>query len=130
MAAAAAAVVAEPWLHGPLFSPARQRGLSSPSERKFTFVRTVKLHSGTPPVPSLELLCPCAAGNLDPVASEDGAASGLVSEPSTASFASKEGGKDRRRAVRVAWEKLVRWSRSWRSRAKSDVLERTKKVIF
>ncbi|GMY08386.1 glycerol-3-phosphate dehydrogenase [NAD(+)] 2, chloroplastic [Fagus crenata] len=36
---------------------------------------------------------------------------------------------DRRRAVRLAWEKLVRWSRSWRSKAKTDVLERTKKVV-
>ncbi|PQQ05914.1 glycerol-3-phosphate dehydrogenase [Prunus yedoensis var. nudiflora] len=31
--------------------------------------------------------------------------------------------RDRRRAVRLAWEKLVRWSRSWRSKAKTDVLE-------
>ncbi|KAL1308706.1 hypothetical protein AAHE18_17G125400 [Arachis hypogaea] len=37
--------------------------------------------------------------------------------------------RDRRRAVRVAWEKLVRWSRSWRSKNKTDVLERTKKVV-
>lgn len=36
--------------------------------------------------------------------------------------------KDRKRAVRIAWEKLVRWSRSWRSKAKTDVLERTNKV--
>lgn len=36
--------------------------------------------------------------------------------------------RDRRRAVRLAWEKLVRWSRSWRSKAKTDVLERTNKV--
>ncbi|CAA7406181.1 unnamed protein product [Spirodela intermedia] len=129
MAAAAAAVVAEPWLHGPLFSPPRQRGLSSSFERKFTFIRTVKLHSGTPPIPSLVPLCPCAAGHLDPVAGEDGAGCSLISEPSTTGVVSKEGGKDRRRAVRVAWEKLVRWSRSWRSRARSDVLERTKKVV-
>lgn len=38
--------------------------------------------------------------------------------------------KDRRRVVRLAWEKLVRWSRSWRSKAKIDVLERTNKVSF
>lgn len=37
-------------------------------------------------------------------------------------------GRDRRKVVRLAWEKLVRWSRSWRSKAKTDVLERTKKV--
>ncbi|KAL6839080.1 hypothetical protein ACP4OV_031134 [Aristida adscensionis] len=39
------------------------------------------------------------------------------------------GGKDRRRAVRIAWEKLVRWSRSWRRRNRSDVLEATRKVV-
>ncbi|XP_047330652.1 glycerol-3-phosphate dehydrogenase [NAD(+)] 2, chloroplastic isoform X2 [Impatiens glandulifera] len=37
--------------------------------------------------------------------------------------------KDRRKVVRLAWEKLVRWSRSLRSKAKTDVLERTKKVV-
>ncbi|XP_062154767.1 glycerol-3-phosphate dehydrogenase [NAD(+)] 2, chloroplastic isoform X3 [Alnus glutinosa] len=37
--------------------------------------------------------------------------------------------RDRRRAVRLAWEKLLRWSRSWRSKAKTDVLERTNKVV-
>lgn len=36
--------------------------------------------------------------------------------------------RDRRRAVRLAWEKLVRWSRSLRSKTKTDVLERTNKV--
>ncbi|CAN6469438.1 unnamed protein product [Victoria cruziana] len=39
--------------------------------------------------------------------------------------------KDRRKAVKVAWEKLVRWSRFWRlmnAKAKTDVLEQTKKV--
>ncbi|KAL6639022.1 hypothetical protein ACP70R_022752 [Stipagrostis hirtigluma subsp. patula] len=39
------------------------------------------------------------------------------------------GGKDRRRVVRIAWEKLVRWSRSWRRRNRSDVLETTRKVV-
>lgn len=38
--------------------------------------------------------------------------------------------RDRRRAVRLAWEKLVRWSKFWRSKAKTDVLERTNKVLF
>ncbi|KAM0894768.1 hypothetical protein ACQ4PT_024237 [Festuca glaucescens] len=37
--------------------------------------------------------------------------------------------KDRRRIVRIAWEKLVRWSRSWRRRNRSDVLETTRKVV-
>lgn len=36
--------------------------------------------------------------------------------------------RDRRRTVRIAWEKLVRWSRSWRSKNKTDVLEKTRKV--
>jgi glycerol-3-phosphate dehydrogenase (NAD+) len=40
----------------------------------------------------------------------------------------RSGRKDRRRAVRIAWEKLVRWSRSWRRRNRSDVLETTRKV--
>ena len=38
--------------------------------------------------------------------------------------------KDRRKVVRLAWEKLVRWSRSWRSKVKTDVLERTNKVLY
>ncbi|EMS46262.1 Glycerol-3-phosphate dehydrogenase [NAD(P)+] [Triticum urartu] len=42
--------------------------------------------------------------------------------------APRSGRKDRRRVVRIAWEKLVRWSRSWRSRNRSDVLETTRKV--
>ncbi|RDX87104.1 Glycerol-3-phosphate dehydrogenase [NAD(+)] 2, chloroplastic [Mucuna pruriens] len=37
--------------------------------------------------------------------------------------------RDRRRIVRVAWQKLVRWSRSWRSKANTDVLQRTNKVV-
>ncbi|KAL6131721.1 hypothetical protein ACLB2K_070095 [Fragaria x ananassa] len=36
--------------------------------------------------------------------------------------------RDRRRAVRLAWEKIVRWSRSLRSKTKTDILERTNKV--
>lgn len=39
-----------------------------------------------------------------------------------------DGPKERREIVRLAWEKLVRWSRSLQSRAKTDVLERTNKV--
>ncbi|CAJ1970554.1 unnamed protein product [Sphenostylis stenocarpa] len=37
--------------------------------------------------------------------------------------------RDRRRIVRVAWEKIVRWSRSWRSKANTDILQRTNKVV-
>lgn len=39
-----------------------------------------------------------------------------------------EPAKDRQKVVRIAWEKLLRWSRSWRSKARTDVLERTNKV--
>nr|XP_017249451.1 PREDICTED: glycerol-3-phosphate dehydrogenase [NAD(+)] 2, chloroplastic isoform X1 [Daucus carota subsp. sativus] len=42
---------------------------------------------------------------------------------------SRRGNKEQRRVVKIAWEKLVRWSRSLRSKAKTDVLERTKKVV-
>lgn len=51
-----------------------------------------------------------------------------VTPPSHDAVISVEGTRDRRKVVRLAWEKLVRWSRSWRSKAKTDVLERTKKV--
>jgi glycerol-3-phosphate dehydrogenase (NAD+) len=37
--------------------------------------------------------------------------------------------RDQRKVVRIAWEKLVRWSRSLRAKAKTDVLERTRKVV-
>ncbi|XP_061945339.1 glycerol-3-phosphate dehydrogenase [NAD(+)] 2, chloroplastic isoform X3 [Populus nigra] len=38
--------------------------------------------------------------------------------------------QDRRKVVQIAWEKLVRWSRSWRSKNnKTDLLERTNKVV-
>ncbi|KAJ3704499.1 hypothetical protein LUZ61_008204 [Rhynchospora tenuis] len=41
----------------------------------------------------------------------------------------KEKERSTRRAVRIAWEKLLRWSRSWRSRNNSpDILQRTSKV--
>jgi len=38
--------------------------------------------------------------------------------------------RDRRRIVRVAWEKILRWSRSWRSKANTDILQRTNKVAI
>ncbi|KAM7499456.1 hypothetical protein LguiA_023870 [Lonicera macranthoides] len=48
---------------------------------------------------------------------------------STSSIALERTKKDRRKVVRLAWEKLVRWSRSLRSKVKTDVLERTNKVV-
>ncbi|KAL8552358.1 hypothetical protein ACS0TY_001161 [Phlomoides rotata] len=60
------------------------------------------------------------------------AADEVVVPPPEAADASQEHSersRDRRKVVRVAWEKLVRWSRSLRSKAKTDVLERTNKVV-
>ncbi|XP_050208916.1 glycerol-3-phosphate dehydrogenase [NAD(+)] 2, chloroplastic [Mercurialis annua] len=34
-----------------------------------------------------------------------------------------------RKIVKIAWEKLVRWSRSWRNKNSTDVLRRTTKVV-
>jgi hypothetical protein len=67
--------------------------------------------------------CACSAGTLDP--DPDPFPTSTTTSPSSG------GAKDttRRRAVRIAWEKLVRWSRSWRSRNKSDVLEKITKVF-
>lgn len=38
--------------------------------------------------------------------------------------------RDQRKVVRIAWEKLVRWSRSLRAKANTDVLQRTRKVYY
>ncbi|GAA0166403.1 hypothetical protein LIER_21560 [Lithospermum erythrorhizon] len=54
--------------------------------------------------------------------------SGTSEAAEAAPVAAAERSKERRKVVRVAWEKLVRWSRSLRSKAKTDVLERTKKA--
>lgn len=54
----------------------------------------------------------------------------LPADASQEHTVSLERSRDRRKVVRVAWEKLLRWSRSWRSKAKTDVLERTKKVSY
>ncbi|CAL5407592.1 unnamed protein product [Camellia sinensis] len=62
--------------------------------------------------------CSCSARNVD---SPDPDLSLVIARDRTT--------KDRRKVVRLAWEKLVRWSRSWRSKAKTDVLERTNKVV-
>uniref|UniRef100_A0A0D9WWZ2 Glycerol-3-phosphate dehydrogenase [NAD(+)] n=1 Tax=Leersia perrieri TaxID=77586 RepID=A0A0D9WWZ2_9ORYZ len=59
----------------------------------------------------------------------DGASPAPASDASPRGGGGGGGGKDRRRVVRIAWEKLVRWSRSWRRRNRSDVLETTRKVV-
>ncbi|KAL3365630.1 hypothetical protein AABB24_010649, partial [Solanum stoloniferum] len=54
----------------------------------------------------------------------------LPSDPDTETLVLPlDGPKERREIVRLAWEKLVRWSRSLQSRAKTDVLERTNKIV-
>ncbi|XAR66036.1 Glycerol-3-phosphate dehydrogenase (NAD(+)) [Bertholletia excelsa] len=71
----------------------------------------------------------CFAGSVDPPPPPPPAA---VAEPDpnlTSDSATDWTTKDRRKVVRLAWEKLVRWSRSWRSKAKTDVLQRTNKVV-
>ncbi|KAL2317574.1 hypothetical protein Fmac_031450 [Flemingia macrophylla] len=56
-------------------------------------------------------------------------ANASLSSPDPVTDSDPDPTRDRRRIVRVAWEKLVRWSRSWRSKANTDVLQRTNKVV-
>ncbi|KAK3230545.1 hypothetical protein Dsin_002426 [Dipteronia sinensis] len=65
----------------------------------------------------------CVAAPSPPPNSDDD------SDPVSITNVAPDRTRDRRKIVRVAWEKLVRWSRSWRSKAKTDILERTKKVV-
>ncbi|KAJ8649848.1 hypothetical protein MRB53_002871 [Persea americana] len=98
----------------------------NPLSYQLQYPRPIK----TPPKPlSLYLVSPskpylCSPENAqqDPQSAPENPSPGLDNGPHNAR-------KDRKRAVRVAWEKLVRWSRSWRSKAKTDVLERTNKVV-
>ncbi|KAG5052677.1 hypothetical protein AAZX31_02G204900 [Glycine max] len=53
----------------------------------------------------------------------------LPQDPDPGTDSDPDPTRDRRRIVRVAWEKIVRWSRSWRSKANTDVLQRTNKVV-
>ncbi|KAK3014939.1 hypothetical protein RJ639_009955, partial [Escallonia herrerae] len=52
-----------------------------------------------------------------------------IHRPVSTLISPSNGPRTAKKVVRVAWEKLVRWSRSWRSKAKTDVLERTNKVV-
>lgn len=125
---AAAAVLSEPSLLCSLLPSSnryRHRNFSVSSRNHLRLQSnhsSLLVRSPSPPISSCS--CPCSAGTLEPELIEESPSPELGS-----SVAVKEGGKDRRRAVRIAWEKLVRWSRSWRSKAKTDVLERTKKVV-
>ncbi|KAK6155997.1 hypothetical protein DH2020_010245 [Rehmannia glutinosa] len=98
-----------------------------PQNSKSTNYFTPLLRSTTSRAPLS--ICHCAAGEtvvppLSPTPSLQ-----QTAETSQEHNVSLERSRDRRKIVRVAWEKLVRWSRSWRSKAKTDVLERTKKVV-
>ncbi|KAG5558163.1 hypothetical protein RHGRI_008174 [Rhododendron griersonianum] len=74
--------------------------------------------------------CSCSAENVDPAPVLLPHSIVFSQNPNLSSDVSNRTTKDRREVVRLAWEKLVRWSRSWRSKAKTDdVLERTNKVV-
>ncbi|KAI8564389.1 hypothetical protein RHMOL_Rhmol03G0177300 [Rhododendron molle] len=74
--------------------------------------------------------CSCSAENVDPAPVLLPHSIVFSRNPNLSSDISNRTTKDRREVVRLAWEKLVRWSRSWRSKAKTDdVLERTNKVV-
>ncbi|KAF8402475.1 hypothetical protein HHK36_010560 [Tetracentron sinense] len=109
------AALLEPSLLNPLFSsnshPPRNLGL-----RKFQS-KPIFLPLLSPSKP-----CASSSGTVDH-------SPPLTENPNNNPENAPDGRKDRRKVVRVAWEKLVRWSRSWRSKAKTDVLERTKKVV-
>ncbi|KAJ4831314.1 Threonine aldolase [Turnera subulata] len=68
----------------------------------------------------------CLPASITPQTQEQEPAA--LPEPETGSVPDRS--RDRRRVVKVAWEKLLRWSRSWRSRNQTpDVLQRTNKVV-
>uniref|UniRef100_A0A453IVR6 Glycerol-3-phosphate dehydrogenase NAD-dependent N-terminal domain-containing protein n=1 Tax=Aegilops tauschii subsp. strangulata TaxID=200361 RepID=A0A453IVR6_AEGTS len=80
-----------------------------------------------PPAPVLRPRIPTARYRASPICAA--ASDAPPPDADTDEGEAPRGGrKDRRRVVRIAWEKLVRWSRSWRSRNRSDVLETTRKV--
>lgn len=103
-----------------LFEPpfSANHTLFTPSHLAFKPSNSKPANYFTPLLRSPTSACLCAADEAPP-------------EPPDASQdhgVSVERSRDRRKVVRVAWEKLVRWSRSLRSKAKTDVLERTNKV--
>eukprot|EP00262_Sarcandra_glabra_P000815 TRINITY_DN10888_c1_g2_i1.p1 TRINITY_DN10888_c1_g2~~TRINITY_DN10888_c1_g2_i1.p1 ORF type:complete len:124 (-),score=3.53 TRINITY_DN10888_c1_g2_i1:47-418(-) len=107
----AASSLLQPKLHDPLF----------PSSQT---LRTRTKSTSKPSQSSLPLKpYTCSAG---PLSLEPASENPNPSPNSNDGSSSRS--KDRRRAVRIAWEKLVRGSRSWRSKTRADVLERTNKV--
>ncbi|XP_027158880.1 glycerol-3-phosphate dehydrogenase [NAD(+)] 2, chloroplastic isoform X1 [Coffea eugenioides] len=83
-----------------------------------------------PPTCSLEVQkFPVKSSSVVLYASSGGSTAPADDETMEPPSSPPESSKDRRKVVQVAWEKLVRWSRSWRSKAKTDVLERANKVV-
>lgn len=70
----------------------------------------------------------CSASSLPPPSSPK-IPEGGTTNPNSLNTA-PDRSRDRRKVVRLAWEKLVRWSRSWRSKNRTDVLQQTNKVTF
>ncbi|XP_021758239.1 glycerol-3-phosphate dehydrogenase [NAD(+)] 2, chloroplastic-like isoform X1 [Chenopodium quinoa] len=98
--------------------------------------QTENFHSKTPFFRSSNLVSrtqqwrPCLVAEVvDSPPSDDSEQNPDEETASTAAAVAAEEKKDRRKAVKIAWEKLVRWSRSLRSKSKPDVLQRTKKVV-
>uniref|UniRef100_A0A2C9VLF0 Glycerol-3-phosphate dehydrogenase NAD-dependent N-terminal domain-containing protein n=1 Tax=Manihot esculenta TaxID=3983 RepID=A0A2C9VLF0_MANES len=69
----------------------------------------------------------CSASSLPPPSSPK-IPEGGTTNPNSLNTA-PDRSRDRRKVVRLAWEKLVRWSRSWRSKNRTDVLQQTNKVV-
>ncbi|PIN15084.1 Glycerol-3-phosphate dehydrogenase/dihydroxyacetone 3-phosphate reductase [Handroanthus impetiginosus] len=105
-----------------LFSHANLSFKPQNSKSTYYFIPLLRPRSSTAPI------CLCAAGEtIDPPPSTP--PSLPHAETPQEYNVALERSRDRRKVVRLAWEKLVRWSRSWRSKAKTDVLERTSKVV-
>uniref|UniRef100_A0A6M2FCF9 Glycerol-3-phosphate dehydrogenase [NAD(+)] n=1 Tax=Populus davidiana TaxID=266767 RepID=A0A6M2FCF9_9ROSI len=107
------------------------------NHHQFLSKTSLRLHnfpSKTPP-PPLAFTPPTTSCFLSTVTSSSISKEEKEKEPHSTAVASTnapdEGSQqDRRKVVQIAWEKLVRWSRSWRSKNnKTDLLERTNKVV-
>ncbi|KAH8491685.1 hypothetical protein H0E87_023709 [Populus deltoides] len=101
-----------------------------------TSLRLHNFPSKTPPPPPPPTFTPTTTSCfLSTVTSSSISKEEKEKEPHSTAVASTnapdEGSQqDRRKVVQIAWEKLVRWSRSWRSKNnKTDLLERTNKVV-
>ncbi|PNT07517.1 hypothetical protein POPTR_013G090900v4 [Populus trichocarpa] len=100
-----------------------------------TSLRLHNFPSKTPPPPPPTFTPTTTSCFLSTVTSSSISKEEKEKEPHSTAVAStkapEEGSQqDRRKVVQIAWEKLVRWSRSWRSKNnKTDLLERTNKVV-